>query len=756
MRLSLKLFLTTLLPYLICVPTVILLGYWNDKKIILEREIAEANARVTSKANLISATFSDWQSDLEVMARTREMREGTISEKIAYMRNEQSNGKTDGLYFTEASGNVHSTSGSTFRCNDREFYPQIKAGNETITNIIMSRGTGKPVVLILVPVRANSGKVLGSLGMTILYRDLLDKIHNARMIPGEWTFLLDENKGPIRQLAIEDNIRFVNSEHTQGDPVEMDQKLASVEAAVMPNNVPKPIDLNGKPYFAFVKSVPGSPFKVISLRAESELYKSLIYMQRGSILIAIITLSIAIASTLAFHRSIVRPIRSLIEAHKKFGRGQKNIRAMVEGEGEIAELRNSFNAMADRLNEEERERFAAETKARDANLHLLRSVKLASIGEIAAGVAHEINNPLAIIQGNLERMGRLHQGMPNRPPELDNLTTKVNRATMRIRKIVEELRMFVRKDPERVEVFSVHESIEDSLNMLQNILQSANVRLVTKFCAQELRVKGSQDKFQQVIFNIVTNARDAIEPSGCGVVTVFTSVTGDQVFIEIADNGPGISPAHTQKIFDPFFTTKPKGTGLGLAISHTLIAEMKGKLSVTSTPHIGTTFTIQLPLSSEAITSNKTDDNKVVPKFVGRALILDDDAEVGEILAEMLNDLGIMSVATTNWCEASEQLQKGSFQWLFSDQQLPQYSGLQLIEMFAEQGILPPAVYLITGGVQLDLSRTKPQVLSHIRGVLYKPFSRRDLIQQLVPANNYPEAQSAYLNLGAGPSQPPC
>lgn len=229
---------------------------------------------------------------------------------------------------------------------------------------------------------------------------------------------------------------------------------------------------------------------------------------------------------------------------------------------------------------------------------LMHQEKLASIGTLAFGVAHEINNPLAIIMGNIEIIEedcKLLQGMNS----LETVNT-IKNSIVRIATIVNNLRMYARSDNAQMEKIDIHKYIRETVNMVYPIYEKEDVLLEINFLAKDFFVNANVGKFQHVIMNIISNAKDALVSDREGSITITTRNKDHNILIEIADNGTGIPKETIPKIFVPFFTTKEtgKGTGLGLSICHTIVKSFGGTINVESDLGSGTIFRITLPLDS--------------------------------------------------------------------------------------------------------------------------------------------------------------
>jgi len=245
-----------------------------------------------------------------------------------------------------------------------------------------------------------------------------------------------------------------------------------------------------------------------------------------------------------------------------------------------------------------------ELKATMHHLHttqaqLLQAEKMASLGILTAGVAHEINNPLNYIMGAYVGLRRHYQNnsfSENKEETgvlIDALKTGVDRSSA----IVQGLNQFSRKTESHDEDCNVHAIIDNSLTMLHNQMKR-RITIEKKYFGSDIVIKGNVGNLHQVFINIISNAVQSIESEG--TITIQTGCKESEVIIEVTDTGKGISPEHMNKITDPFFTTKDpgEGTGLGLSITYNLISEHQGKLEFTSEQGKGTTVKIILPKKS--------------------------------------------------------------------------------------------------------------------------------------------------------------
>lgn len=226
---------------------------------------------------------------------------------------------------------------------------------------------------------------------------------------------------------------------------------------------------------------------------------------------------------------------------------------------------------------------------RSAQAQLVRAEKLASIGTLAAGVAHEVNNPLLPVLMNLEMA--IEDIDDKRPVDREMLDV-ARLHVQRIKGIVKRLLDFARPDKQGMSPVNINDIVNEVLSLAGKQLEHAHVTISTEL-GQVGSILGSADQLKQVVLNLIVNAMDAM-PDG-GALTVRSYEQNNEIFLTVKDTGTGIQPDQLPKIFDPFYTTKKEGTGLGLAVSYGLIEGHGGQIEVTSTPGKETQFTIRIP-----------------------------------------------------------------------------------------------------------------------------------------------------------------
>ena len=296
--------------------------------------------------------------------------------------------------------------------------------------------------------------------------------------------------------------------------------------------------------------------------------------------------ALVVSSFLA--RGVLQPIKHLVSASGQWAKGDLDYQVKIAQKDEISKLAETFNLMASSLKERD-------DKLREyTNQQIMKSERLATLGQLAAGVAHEINNPLGTIsiyaQIVLDELGKDNDSCR------ESLAV-VMKQTNRAGRIVKDLLEFARQSEPEMRILNINDVLRKAIAITTHPAELQNIRLVTNLAPELPDLQGDSDKLQQVFVNIIVNALQAM-PEG-GELTVGTRLAEDSKFMEIefSDTGCGIPQEHLSKLFDPFFSTKStgEGTGLGLSVSLGIIQRHSGTINVKSKVGEGSTFIIRFP-----------------------------------------------------------------------------------------------------------------------------------------------------------------
>lgn len=334
-----------------------------------------------------------------------------------------------------------------------------------------------------------------------------------------------------------------------------------------------------------------APVESSGLLVGVQIPKAAAYVTARALLNNLVLLSLgllvatALISIFLAHR-LTRPLERLTEAARQVGQGDFNISVESSSKDEIGMLSGSFNQMATEL----RKRL---DELRSAQAALVQSEKMSAFGQLSAGIAHEVKNPLAGILGHAQLcLRKLKKGDP-----LFNYLSIIEHETKRCTDIIANLMKFARQEKMEHEPLDLNEVVRQAMAIVDHQLTINNVKIELKLAIKLPPIHGNANQLQQVLMNFAINAQQAFDGKP-GVVRVTTEQRDDdKVLLVFADNGPGIPEKIRDKIFEPFFTTKSagKGTGLGLSVTYGIIKDHHGEIKLESELGVGTAFVMSFP-----------------------------------------------------------------------------------------------------------------------------------------------------------------
>jgi PAS domain S-box-containing protein len=376
----------------------------------------------------------------------------------------------------------------------------------------------------------------------------------------------------------------------------------------------------------------------------------------------------------------------------------------------------------------------------------LYNVKLAAIGEMAASIGHEINNPLAIAIGNLELLKSSIHKQAVEPPQLCNHLDAIDGSLARIQSIVAGLKHLAKDDSkEDKSAVNINDLLRITLTLFRAIYEKQGVNLIytPNMSIQHVAVNGHVGELQQVLMNIINNARDAVTDSVRKDICLSVRLENKQVIIKITDTGIGIQKSLQSRIFDNFYSAKTsrQATGLGLAVVKRILADHKGSIEVESSPGEGASFIVGLPVIEVIKSSPENDSTVTFPLLKSRAItanfkqinaiVIDDEPLLLEIVANHLTSFGIKVLTTSKPTEVLDEILTGNYQLLVTDMCMPGCDGLNLIKQVKALSSKHPKCILMTGGVTADMAKDPESAYHHLDGILNKPFNRHALLKML-------------------------
>ncbi|MGH9707596.1 MAG: hybrid sensor histidine kinase/response regulator, partial [Candidatus Acidiferrales bacterium] len=380
------------------------------------------------------------------------------------------------------------------------------------------------------------------------------------------------------------------------------------------------------------------------------------------------------------------------------------------------------------------------TAERQIKAKMLQTEKMAALGQLVSGIAHELNNPLTAIMGYAQLL--LGHGLAD--PQLSDVS-KMYQEAERARRIVKNLLYFARENrPERTRV-DLNEIVERTLALRSYELRVENIAVECNLAPDLPETMADPHQLQQVVLNLLVNAEQAVlEARGQGKIFIRTrKQSSDRVSVEISDDGPGVPREHASRIFDPFFTTKPPGvgTGLGLSIVYGIVKQHEGEVTFENVPGAGAKFTIELPVIAASFPARAGSASKSPGETgalrPGRILVVEDEPTVARLIVDVLGEEGHQVDAVLDSQEGLTLLSRASYDLVICDLRMPRLDGPAFYEALVRSGSpLRDHIVFITG--DLLAARTRDFLEGHNFPYLAKPF----LVEELKLAINRMLAQS--------------
>jgi len=415
---------------------------------------------------------------------------------------------------------------------------------------------------------------------------------------------------------------------------------------------------------------------------------------------------VAMGSLLFILRSFTRPVEVLTEAARRIGDGDLSGGFTLDRQDEIGVLAKTLDDM--------------KTKLKSSYDLLLQSEKMALMGQIVAGIAHELNNPLTIVIGNIQLML-----MRERNEKSVESLSRIQDGAERASKIVKNLLTFARQETPERKLVNVNSIIRKSVELRSYELRVSNVDVSTELDDALPETMADPHQLQQVFLNLIVNAEHAmIEAHGKGLLRVSSRREEGKLHIFFSDDGPGIPNENLHRIFEPFFTTKAvgKGTGLGLSICQGIIVEHGGKIDVESTVGRGTTFIIELPIQKWVPeTPVVAPPARVSSGAKRRILVVEDELQIRLLLQDILKALGHQVEIAGNGRIALGMIDNKNYDLIITDVKMPELSGSELYAAIRRKGTaLERKVIFVTGDLM------NPETLKFVESTgrpwLGKPF----------------------------------
>ena len=477
----------------------------------------------------------------------------------------------DGLYLFTPSGKVVASVGRTTAVNTR---PPRSIRGVGLTAIIANGPQGaRPEFRLVAPLLSHDRQPVAYLAGAMSVEGFREMLQLPEHVAGHVeSFIVDSYGKPL----------FVSHPHGKvnyGSPLAIPLLKMTIGSHAQYR------DSEGRLVLGTLTSIPDYPWRFAVELTEDEAFSALSPWGGLSLVLEVLFISLLFGIAWVVARDVVAPISRLVRATRRVGDGDLAARVAVTGRDEIGELEQAFNDMTAAL---------AETTDRVRELHqreIERASQLATVGELASGIAHEIKNPVMGVSNGLDLVRRRIGGDATLSPIIDEM----GRQLARIQTAMQELLSFARPATPTLAPVNASHLVGRAIRLVQPSAERAGVRIEVRLDPTVPRFQADEDMLHQALVNLLMNAIEATASGGHVAVT--TKATKTEILFEIADTGRGISPADLESVFKPFFTTRHLGTGLGLSITRQIVERHGGTVTIESRENVGTTVTMRMPMS---------------------------------------------------------------------------------------------------------------------------------------------------------------
>jgi len=426
-----------------------------------------------------------------------------------------------------------------------------------------------------------------------------------------------------------------------------------------------------------------SPWAIVVDQNLAEAYVGINSLKTLFVAFGVVFILIAMGSLIFILRSFTRPVEVLTVAARRIAEGDLVGGFTLDRSDEIGVLSKTLDDM--------------KTKLKASYDRILHSEKMALMGQVVAGIAHELNNPITIVVGNIQLMMTRELNEKN----VQSLT-RIKDGAERAARIVRNLLAFARQEKPERKPTDINVVLKRALELRAYELKVSNIEVSTELAPQLLETIADPYQLQQVFLNLIVNAEQAmIDAHGKGLLRLSTRLEPGKILIFFSDDGPGIPRDNLRRIFEPFFTTKPvgKGSGLGLSICQAIISEHAGTIEVESTAGRGTTFIVELPVQ-RWVHQPVADPApvRIETTVRKRILVVEDEAQIRQLFEEVIQSAGHDVETAPNGRVALELIDRYKFDLIISDVKMPEISGAEFYAALRRKGAaLERRLIFVTG-----------------------------------------------------------
>jgi signal transduction histidine kinase/ActR/RegA family two-component response regulator len=373
---------------------------------------------------------------------------------------------------------------------------------------------------------------------------------------------------------------------------------------------------------------------------------------------------------------------------------------------------------------------------RSSHEQLLQTDKLATIGQLTAGISHEINNPLTVALGGSQNIEFFLEASKVDLAEVEISNKMILESLKKVVDIISNMKSFVHKSEDQKEYCDVSELILNGIKLVQNGWAKNNVEFNNITPEEAKLCLINKIELEQVIVNLLQNAVDALEEAEIKnpeiTISLDTNIDANCLELFVKDNGPGIPVSIREEIFKPFFTTKKvgKGTGLGMAISERLINKFKGSIKIAESNSKGTIFVVQLPLIEDSsIGHNSRLVDYLSNDTVKTILVVDDEPQILNIMEKFIQEAGHLFIGSSGGDEALKLLADVEVDIIISDYHMPRMNGTQFVTKVREMDDEVPILFLSSSSTLSEYEKDKDKL--GISGLIIKPFTKEDIFSSI-------------------------
>lgn len=369
---------------------------------------------------------------------------------------------------------------------------------------------------------------------------------------------------------------------------------------------------------------------------------------------------------------------------------------------------------------------------------VLKADKVRAVGELTAGISHEINNPLTVATGNTEILGFMleNDDLNSEREGIQNCITNIDESLVRINEIILGMKKFLHETGhDKKEYINLDGVVETSEKLVTSTFSENKVTLKISNKVENAVVLGNKTRLEQVLINLLKNALDSVVTARTENPVVELLIekekSGNYINLVVIDNGPGVEEENKEKIFENFFTTKEmgEGTGLGLSLCRKIAEDHQGSLDLT-TPEKGAQFTLSLPvIEVSSYASNDEILSKINHVDGKKVLVVDNDATILNLCQKFLDSTPYIFIGSTGGVEALEVLDKYAIDAVITDLQMPGLDGRTFVSKLREKSSDLPVFYLSSSKGMETYQKDKDQL--NLSGILLKPFKSEELINLL-------------------------